>query len=439
MASPGAVSVGWSGVARSGASAGASTGSATPRSPASETIAAVSKRIPGAIVCLLTALHVHAIANAGSPRRLDRARPQGAQAAGFGPARESRALLGTDAPLRDRNPRSAGVPVRLTSPARTVVDCFPLPQEDRARHRNSRHSDTPSTHARRPWTGSRAWPRSAGSRRSFPHTWSRLLREGGPQECSRIGSRAPPRVVPRAPGGLQPHAPALHGGALPVPPRRHREHFVLKGAMLLALWGASLYRATRDLDLTGYTADDSRGLIAIMQEICAISCPQRRIHRPRRSRQNPSGTRASTTASASSSKGLLGTARLNLQIDVGFGNAISRASRARRGLSGRSSKAPRPASVLTAAKRSSLRSFTRRARPGVEHLLQGLLRRLRAGHELLVFRSSSLPSDRRHVRPAPHESHTGPADRPHVGLLLRPQAHGRVAAVPIPCRPDSGA
>jgi hypothetical protein len=33
---------------------------------------------------------------------------------------------------------------------------------------------------------------------------------------------------------------------------RHRETFVLKGAMLFALWGGSMYRATRDLDLTGY-------------------------------------------------------------------------------------------------------------------------------------------------------------------------------------------
>ncbi len=89
-----------------------------------ETIAVVSKRIPGAIVCLLTALHVHAIGTQ-APRdvwiALDRK------------ARKPRAL---DLPVRVvrfsgpmlrygiESREVLGVPVRLTSPARTVVDCF---------------------------------------------------------------------------------------------------------------------------------------------------------------------------------------------------------------------------------------------------------------------------------------------------------------------------
>ena len=94
--------------------------------PASEleTIAAVSKRIPGAIICLLTALHVHGIGTQ-APRdvwiALDR-KARKPQVSGLrvkivrfsGPmlryAIETRAVL--------------GVTVRLTSPARTVVDCF---------------------------------------------------------------------------------------------------------------------------------------------------------------------------------------------------------------------------------------------------------------------------------------------------------------------------
>ena len=32
---------------------------------------------------------------------------------------------------------------------------------------------------------------------------------------------------------------------------QHRERYVLKGAMLLALWKESVYRPTRDLDFTG--------------------------------------------------------------------------------------------------------------------------------------------------------------------------------------------
>jgi len=104
---------------------------------------------------------------------------------------------------------------------------------------------------------------------------------------------------------------------------RHREQFVLKGAMLFALWGGSLYRATRDLDLTGYTEDNLRALVAIMQEICVVPCPDDGLTfqaatvraEPIRDQSEYHGFRVKLQA-------LLGTARLTLQIDVGFGNAI---------------------------------------------------------------------------------------------------------------------
>ncbi len=104
---------------------------------------------------------------------------------------------------------------------------------------------------------------------------------------------------------------------------RYRERFVLKGAMLFALWGGSLYRATRDLDLTGYTEDDSRALVAIMQDICAVSCPTDGLAfqadtvgaEPIRDQSEYHGFRVQLQV-------LLGTARITLQIDVGFGNAI---------------------------------------------------------------------------------------------------------------------
>jgi hypothetical protein len=37
----------------------------------------------------------------------------------------------------------------------------------------------------------------------------------------------------------------------------HRARFVLKGAMLFALWGGSVYRPTRDLDFAGYGNSDA--------------------------------------------------------------------------------------------------------------------------------------------------------------------------------------
>lgn len=89
-----------------------------------ETIAAVSKRIPNAIVCLLTALHVHGIGTQ-APRdvwiALDR-KARKPQASGL-PVRVVR-FSGPMLRYAIETREVLGVPVRLTSPARTVVDCF---------------------------------------------------------------------------------------------------------------------------------------------------------------------------------------------------------------------------------------------------------------------------------------------------------------------------
>jgi Nucleotidyl transferase AbiEii toxin, Type IV TA system len=50
----------------------------------------------------------------------------------------------------------------------------------------------------------------------------------------------------------------------------HRGRYVLKGAMLFAIWGGSLYRATRDLDFTGYGRGETDAVIAAVREICAL-------------------------------------------------------------------------------------------------------------------------------------------------------------------------
>jgi len=89
-----------------------------------ETVAAVSARIPGAIVCLLSALAIH---NIGTqlPREiwvaLDRkARKPRVDDLPVRIVRFSGAMFRYGVETRIVE----GVPVRITSPARTVVDCF---------------------------------------------------------------------------------------------------------------------------------------------------------------------------------------------------------------------------------------------------------------------------------------------------------------------------
>ncbi|MGQ0655219.1 MAG: nucleotidyl transferase AbiEii/AbiGii toxin family protein [Betaproteobacteria bacterium] len=103
----------------------------------------------------------------------------------------------------------------------------------------------------------------------------------------------------------------------------YREHFILKGAMLFALWGGSLYRATRDVDLTGYAENDSANLVAIMKELCSIACPEDGLvflpasvtAEPIRDKSEHHGFRVKLRA-------MLDTARIPLQIGVGFGDVV---------------------------------------------------------------------------------------------------------------------
>lgn len=104
---------------------------------------------------------------------------------------------------------------------------------------------------------------------------------------------------------------------------QHRDKFVLKGAMLFALWGGSMYRATRDLDLTGYGHDEIQWLIDAVRVICMTPCPTDGLAfqpdtvqaEPIRDESDYGGFRVRLSA-------VLDSAQIRLQVDVGFGNAI---------------------------------------------------------------------------------------------------------------------
>ena len=89
-----------------------------------ETIAMVAAAIPNAVVCLLTALRVHEIGTQ-SPRDIWIALDRKARKPAHPPSRVR--IVRFSGPMLTYGVlhRSAlGVPYRITSPARTVVDCF---------------------------------------------------------------------------------------------------------------------------------------------------------------------------------------------------------------------------------------------------------------------------------------------------------------------------
>jgi predicted nucleotidyltransferase component of viral defense system len=103
---------------------------------------------------------------------------------------------------------------------------------------------------------------------------------------------------------------------------RHRERFVLKGAMLLVTWFDEPHRATRDIDLLGFGEPAHDALLGAFREVMSVEINDGlsfdlaglRIE-PIREELRYGGSRLRTTAT-------LGGARIPITVDIGFGDAV---------------------------------------------------------------------------------------------------------------------
>lgn len=104
----------------------------------------------------------------------------------------------------------------------------------------------------------------------------------------------------------------------------HASGFVLKGATLFAVWTETPHRPTKDLDLLGFGSPDPDRLVDIFREVVALEVPADGIVFDGRSiaaadiRANEEYDGIRLTMEAK-----LGTARIPLQVDVGFGDATA--------------------------------------------------------------------------------------------------------------------
>jgi hypothetical protein len=104
----------------------------------------------------------------------------------------------------------------------------------------------------------------------------------------------------------------------------HADQFLLKGAMLFQLWTGQAYRSTLDLDLLGQGDDAVVRFVAIFRDVCCVEVEDdglrfltAEIHgQETREAQRYAGVRIRGAA-------MLGTARIPLQIDIGFGDAVT--------------------------------------------------------------------------------------------------------------------
>ena len=103
----------------------------------------------------------------------------------------------------------------------------------------------------------------------------------------------------------------------------YRHQFVLKGALMFAAWQSPFPRPTRDIDLLGRLDNSVKHVVAAIQAICQEPAPEDGLRFDAESilgeriieAANYEGVRVRLTAH-------LGTARIPMQIDTGFGDPL---------------------------------------------------------------------------------------------------------------------
>jgi predicted nucleotidyltransferase component of viral defense system len=107
----------------------------------------------------------------------------------------------------------------------------------------------------------------------------------------------------------------------------YRDRFVLKGAMLFSLWGGEMYRATRDVDFLGFGDSSIREIEKVFRELCVVPVEddglvfeaETVVAGPIRDAMDYGGVRVTLEAR-------LGQARIPIQADIGFGDAVTPAA-----------------------------------------------------------------------------------------------------------------
>jgi hypothetical protein len=104
----------------------------------------------------------------------------------------------------------------------------------------------------------------------------------------------------------------------------HRVGFVLKGALMLYVWDAPLARATKDLDFLGRLDNSLENLQRVVREVCTADVePDGIVFDPATVKAERIKEDADYEGVRVRFVGLLGKARITMQLDVGFGDVVT--------------------------------------------------------------------------------------------------------------------
>jgi hypothetical protein len=231
----------------------------------SSTIGMVATAAPDAIVCLLGP-HIYEIGTQ-SPHQVWLAIDRGPHSGGA--FRSACPVLRTDADLRRRHSVYAGGQGPPHESGTHRRGLFPVPEQDRARRG---HGGAPRRGALAQGHDQRDRPGGGGVPHQDGH---RPLPGGAVGMSARETDGRAESIRQRLRNELRSRGEDVTLGLSRYAVERflyrlgrssHREHVVLKGATLFAIWGTA-YRPTRDVDFTGYGGSEPEDVIAAFGEI----------------------------------------------------------------------------------------------------------------------------------------------------------------------------
>lgn len=103
----------------------------------------------------------------------------------------------------------------------------------------------------------------------------------------------------------------------------HAQHYILKGALMLRAWNSSEFRSTMDIDMLGKTGNEEANIIVQICDILAVEvAPDGLVFDSESIRTERIDEDADYEGIRVRFNGFLGTARISMQIDIGFGDIV---------------------------------------------------------------------------------------------------------------------
>lgn len=103
----------------------------------------------------------------------------------------------------------------------------------------------------------------------------------------------------------------------------HKNRFLLKGASLFTLWFNAPHRPTRDIDLLGFGSNEIGDIEKAFAQICQIAADDGLEFRHETVKGSEIKEGEEYQGVRIAFQALLGNARISLQVDVGFGDAVT--------------------------------------------------------------------------------------------------------------------